>query len=286
MQYSVTYNTYNSWTIPFNLAIGFHLVVAFSVLFLPGLLKSKPKFEDIYTVNLINISESVFQEEVIPPPEVAPAPVVPPQSAKAIPIAAPTKPAAPVQTLKPISIKPLKRKLKKKVTPKKPPVQQKELERRKRQSIAEALKAEQEALRQAQIAAEEAARQQKLLERQLTEIKKQGSSSPKVARRSGSSTLTGLERQYYATIEGRITQVWSLPQYKNWDPLTEAVVVIRIARNGTITKQDFEKRSNDPTFDQFVRKTLQDAAPLPPIPPALKGNSREIGLRFRPEGIQ
>ena len=109
MQYSVTYNTYNSWTIPFNLAIGFHLVVAFSVLFLPGLLKSKPKFEDIYTVNLINISESVFQEEVIPPPEVAPAPVVPPQSAKAIPIAAPTKPVAPVQTLKPISIKPLKR---------------------------------------------------------------------------------------------------------------------------------------------------------------------------------
>ncbi len=81
-------------------------------------------------------------------------------------------------------------------------------------------------------------------------------------------------------------EFWSLPQYKNWDPSTEAVVVIRIARNGTITKQVFEKRSNDPTFDQFVRKTLQDAAPFPPIPPALKKKSLEVGLRFTPEGIQ
>jgi colicin import membrane protein len=286
MQYSVTYNTYNNWTIPFKLAIGFHLVVAFSVLFLPGLLKSKPKHEDIYTVNLINISESVFQEEVTPPPEIAPAPVVPPPSTKAIPIAAPKKPAAPVQTLKPVSIKPLKRKLKKKVIPVKDPVRQKELERKKRQTIAEALKAEQEALRQAQLAADEAARQQKLLEKQLTEIKKQGSSSPKPTKRSESSTLSGLDRQYLANVQGRLLEFWSLPQYKNWDPLTEAVVVIRIARNGTITKQVFEKRSNDPTFDQFVRKTLQDAAPLPPIPPALKKKSLEVGLRFTPEGIQ
>ena len=285
MQYSVTYNTYNSWTIPLNVAVGFHLVVAFSFLFLPGLLKTKPKFENIYSVSLINISETVLQEEIAQPvPEVKPAP--PPESVKAIPLAESIKPAVPVKPVKPVSIKPLKRKLKKKITVKQDTTRQKELERKKRQTIAEALKAEQNAAEQARLAAIEALRQQKLLEQQLAQIKTQSRNYSKVARRSGSSTLTGLERQYYSTIAGRIAQFWSLPQYKNWDPATEAIVVIKISQNGAITKQFFEKRSNDPTFDQFVRKTLQDAAPLPSIPPALKRKSWEIGLRFRPEGIQ
>jgi colicin import membrane protein len=172
------------------------------------------------------------------------------------------------------------------VVPEDNKLRQKELEKTKRQTIAEALKAEQEAAELARRAAEEAALQQKLLEKQLAQIKTQSSPAAKPSSRSGSSSLTGLEMQYYSTIAGRIAQFWALPEYKKWDPATEAVVVITISQNGSILKQFFEKRSNDPTFDQFVRKTLQDASPLPPIPPALQRTSWEVGLRFRPEGIQ
>lgn len=285
MQYSVTYNAYNSWTIPLNAAIGLHLVVAFSFIFLPGLLKSKAKYEDIYTVNLISISEPVVQQETVAPVP-ASKPVPPPiESPKAVALAELKAPAAPAQPEQPVSIKPLKRKIKKEEPPD-DKLRQKELEQNKRQTIAEALKAEQEAAELARLAAEEAARQQKLLEKQLAQLKAQSSPMRKPSGRSSSSTLSGLERQYYSTIAGRITQFWSLPQYKSWDPATEAVVVITISQNGAILKQFFEKASNDPTFDQFVRKTLHDASPLPPIPPALQKTSYEVGLIFRPEGIQ
>ena len=68
--------------------------------------------------------------------------------------------------------------------------------------------------------------------------------------------------------------------------IIQAIYVIRISRDGTIIEEFFEQRSNDPTFDQFVKKAVKDASPLPPIPPAIKGSSIEFGLRFRPGNIQ
>ena len=67
-QYRVTYGDYNNWVLPLNLAIGFHLVIALSVLVLPDLFKPRAKFEDIYTVNLVNISEPVIQQSAPPAP--------------------------------------------------------------------------------------------------------------------------------------------------------------------------------------------------------------------------
>ncbi|MGA7279273.1 MAG: TonB C-terminal domain-containing protein, partial [Desulfocapsaceae bacterium] len=61
---------------------------------------------------------------------------------------------------------------------------------------------------------------------------------------------------------------------------------INVEKNGTITKEYFQQRSNDPTFDQFVQKAIQQANPLPPIPPALRESSYEFVLRFTPGNIQ
>ena len=66
-QYIVTYDSYDNWVLPLNLAVGFHIVLALSIVFVPGLFKSKPKFEDIYTVNLINISEPSIEQEIAQP---------------------------------------------------------------------------------------------------------------------------------------------------------------------------------------------------------------------------
>jgi colicin import membrane protein len=288
-QYSVTYDGYNKWLMPLNLAIGFHLLIAFSIVFLPGMFKSKPRFEDIYTVNLVNIAEQLPEQVITPPAAESPPPVELTKPApEAVSIA--PEPVAPPQPqpVNPVSLKPLKKKIKKTVKPEvnRDLARERDAERLRRQQLAEALRAEQVAAEQARLAAEEAARQQKLLEQQLTQIRQQAQSSPAAPARSGSSgALTILEKQYYTAIINRISQFWALPEFKRWDPSTQAIVVVTIAQNGTITRQFFEKRSDDPVFDQFVSKALQDANPLPPIPPALRKTSFEIGLRFRPGSI-
>lgn len=288
-QYRITYGEYNSWVLPLNLAVGFHILLAVSILVLPDLLKPKPKFEEIYTVNLINLAEPVVQPsapEPVPEPAVQPVPEISP---KAVSIPDKVQPPPPQpKEIKPVSLKPVKRKIKKKV--KDPNLErQKELERLKRQRLAEAMKAEQLAAEQARIAAEEAERQQRLMEQQLNKIRSQVRTQP-ANRSSGgqrsSSTLSALERQYINSVGGHIMNHWSLPEFKQFDDSTQAIYVIRVSRDGSILKEFFEQYSNDPTFDQFVKKTVKQATPLPPMPPALKGNDYEFGLRFRPRGIQ
>ncbi|MDR3631798.1 MAG: cell envelope integrity protein TolA [Desulfocapsaceae bacterium] len=105
------------------------------------------------------------------------------------------------------------------------------------------------------------------------------------ATRSG-GTSSALDSQYQAAIYKRIQQFWSLPDIKKWDPSLTAVVVITINQDGSISNQFFEKRSGDSSFDQYVEKTLHDCVPLPPIPGALRKSQYEIGLRFKPTGIQ
>jgi len=289
-QYRVTYGDYDNWVLPLNLAVGFHLLVACGILFLPGFFNSKPKFEDIYTVDLINLAEPVIEQSAPAAPNPEPVVQPPPEAPeKAVAIAEPVKAPAPKPVVaEPVSLKPVKRKIKKKVV-KPAPDRSKELERIKRQRLAEAVRAEQLAAEQARIAAEEAERQRRLMEAQLSQIRNQVRTTPPVQRSGGqarSNSLTGLENQYFLAVTGRIMQYWVLPEFKQFDDDVQAIYVIKISRNGSIIEEFFEQRSNDPTFDQFVKKAVREASPLPPIPPAIRENSIEFGLRFRPGNIQ
>ncbi len=294
-QYSLTYDSYNNWTIPLNLAIVFHILLALSILFLPGLFKARPKYEDIYTVNLIDFSEPAAEQAAASPPQqTAPEPEPEPEPIKTEVkevVLEPVKTAPAPQEIKAVSIKPLKRKIKKEVVKKPDQAREKQnqLDKLERQSIAEALRAEKLAAEQARLAAEEAERQQKLMEQQLAAVRNQVRSSQRsaVSRPAGpSGAKSALSTQYYGAIMNHVTQYWSLPEFKNWDPGLAAVVVVTISKNGRIVKQFFEKGSGDAAYDQYVRKTLQDADPLPPIPAALRQDQVEIGLVFRPGSIQ
>lgn len=289
-QYRVTYGDYNNWVLPLNLAIGFHLVIALSVLVLPDLFKPRAKFEDIYTVNLVNISEPVIEQSA--PPAPAPEPVAQPEpqvSEKAVAIADPVQQPVPqVKEVNPVSLKPSKRKIKKKV--KDPQIdRQKELERLKRQRLAEAVRAEQIAAEQARIAAEEAERQRKIAQAELNQIRNQVRTAP-TPRPSGgqrsANTLNVIESQYALAVKGKLMQEWALPEFKQFDDSLKAKYVIKISQNGTVVDQFFEQRSTDPTFDQFVKRAVIDASPFPPFPPAIKDSSLEFELRFSPSDIQ
>jgi colicin import membrane protein len=71
---------------------------------------------------------------------------------------------------------------------------------------------------------------------------------------------------------------WSYPDYMKKKDL-EAVVAIRISKDGTISITDIEKRSGDRIFDRSVLKAIEMASPVTPPP----YDGMEIGLRFTPE---
>ncbi|MBW2658995.1 MAG: TonB C-terminal domain-containing protein [Deltaproteobacteria bacterium] len=284
----------NQWKIPLNFAIGIHLLFIVGAIYLPNLFHQKPRFADIYTVSLINITEPAPQSS--PPPQAARQKIadkssrpVPVKSRKTAPIAdqLETSKTAPVKA---ISLKPLKKKKIKKVhkTVTKPDnSRSKEIARKRRQKLADAIQNE-------ELAKQIAKEAQEALERERNLIKNTVAAPSTVRTPSnggagggksvgGSSNL--IEARYLAAINGQLQQFWSLPEYMQKNPNLTAVVVITISKNGKIANMFFEDKSGDRMFDQFVSKTIKAASPFPPIPPAMKKQRYEIGLKFKPGGI-
>jgi colicin import membrane protein len=313
-EYQVSYmRSNNDWKLPLNLAIGFHIMVALTALYLPLLFESKPKFTDVYTVNLVNMSEPAAAPAAAPaptPPKASPkappkmiektaAPVKIPPKTQAVPIAE-TKPveAAPPAPPKAISLSPVKKKIKNKVVPPDDTAQrerekrEKEIERQNRQQLAESLRAEQTAIEEARLAAEEAEAERRLMEatqERLAAIRSQvASSTTGTQASSGPSggTTNALDAQYAAAVAARIQPFFQLPEIKTFDPSLVTVVVITINSNGEIADTRIEAGSGDAIYDQFVLKSLEAANPLPAIPPALRRQRIELGLKFSPSGIR
>jgi colicin import membrane protein len=86
---------------------------------------------------------------------------------------------------------------------------------------------------------------------------------------------------YYAEIWSRIRGQWSLPQEILPKGNVETVINARILRNGAVVGVDFEKRSGNRYFDESAVRAIKKASPLPPLPPWIRDDSIEIGIRFR-----
>ena len=247
-----------------------------------------------------------------------PVPVTPPvKTQKVAPIAETPKPIEQASP-KAISLKPLKKKIvqdnkeleelarkqtlerKQELERKQDLARKQELDRKQRQQrqkLAQALREEELLAEKAKLAQEELAAERKLLQ-----ASEQIDSTLPVTSSATSSTASGdqtstassadsgssnlLESQYLASVFNRLHQFWTPPEYLQQDPNLTAVVVITVNLDGTVANMQFESKSGNKIFDQFVSKTIEDAAPLPPIPPALKKQRFEIGLRFKPGSIQ
>lgn len=86
---------------------------------------------------------------------------------------------------------------------------------------------------------------------------------------------------YYAEIWSRIRGQWSLPQEILPKGNVETVINARILRNGAVVDVGFEKRSGNRYFDESAVRAIKKASPLPPLPSWIRGDSIEIGIRFR-----
>ncbi len=284
----------NEWKLPLNMAIGVHVLILLGALYLPGIFKAKPKFAEIYTVSIINIAEPVTS----PPPEVKPQQESPPpviakplKTKKMVSITESESSPEPVP-VKAVSLKPLKKKKIKKVKKVDTNTRQKDLERKKRQRLAKAIREEEILTEKARLAQEALEAERRLLKPQKTVNSRPAAAQAGVRKRTGASSAaaggssTLIESQYFASIFNKLLQFWALPEYLQNDQSLLAVVVITISKDGTIANMFFENRADNRVFNQFVTKTIEAAAPLPPIPPALKKQRIELGLRFSPGSIQ
>ena len=86
--------------------------------------------------------------------------------------------------------------------------------------------------------------------------------------------------EYYRVIWSRIKSQWALPGGINPRNDVDAVVNIRILKDGSITGMTFEKKSGLGYFDNSVLRALKKAHPLPPLPEWYRENGLEIGIRF------
>ncbi len=285
------------WKTPLNLAIAFHVLVVIGGYYLPHLLNFKPKHPEIYTVDLVNFVEpspSPAINQQIQKPVVTPKKIAPKKARKEAPIAQIEPIPEKATPVKAISLKPRKKKIKKKV-PVKKAVDTKRQNRIKKQKIAEAIQAHKFAEEEALIAQQEAELERKLMEANLADAKNvaQQNNSRKTNNRnssnksgSSSANMSGVEKQFFNSIVGHIHGYWQLPEYKSWNKDLSTTIAVTISANGKIKNMFIENSSGDKIFDQFVLKALRSADPLPNIPPALKKQYFDIGLVFKPGGIQ
>lgn len=298
----------NEWKLPLNLAIGIHVLVVLSSLYLPGFFKAKPRFADIYTVSIINVEEPVVAPAPAPPPAAQQAKAVvkktvqPVKSKNVAPIAepVPVKSNAPEKA---VSLKPLKKKVvkknvkpaeepKPKVKPKAAPKPKNDnLAIKRRQELADALREEELLAERARLAREAVEMEKSLLQPRKTSTPVVDSSSSATRPASSNSQVSSssssqIERMYYAAITNRLLQFWALPESMQKQSNLMSTAVITINKNGEIADIYVEQRSGDRVFDQFVSRTIRAANPMPAIPAAMKKQRVEIGLNFKPGGIQ
>ncbi|MGD0280800.1 MAG: cell envelope integrity protein TolA [Dissulfurispiraceae bacterium] len=114
--------------------------------------------------------------------------------------------------------------------------------------------------------------------RKIVDIGAKGREMPSKNRdnsaRSGSGGTNSAGGDYDALVGTKIQQQWIYPESLHD---LETLVIIKVAKDGSITIKEIEKSSGNPLFDRSVLRAINLASPLPP---PLK--ETEIPLRFKP----
>jgi colicin import membrane protein len=93
-------------------------------------------------------------------------------------------------------------------------------------------------------------------------------------------------RIYQIEVENRIKQNWSYPVAMGGRSDFEAIVVVKVKRDGKILDKQFKKRSSNAVFDQSVLKAIERSDPLPPFPEGYVRRHDEIEINFNLRELQ
>jgi len=283
----------NEWRKPFHFSIGLHIIIVVIAMLAPILFKQQPRLPEIYTVNLFTAIEVAETSPSSAETSAAKPAVrqIEPEAKKPVVSIQPAKPevspAVKTSITKPVSLKPIKQKIKVGKTK-----EEEALDKAKLSQMVQRIKAKAEAGQAAKNAVSKLADSLK----PHTPGPTPGPSEKTTTAQTGSTTKTGgvsgpkgtgiepdfYMKQYLSAVYQKIHDHWVLPDLQNWDNALEAVLIIIIRKDGFVTDSFFERKSDNIYFNQFVLKALKEASPLPPFPDQLDKSTLEIGLRFKP----
>ena len=285
----------NQWQKPLFLTITVHVCFLLFGFLAPRFLHFQQKIPEVYTVNLFSVEDlggpapaapskaAVAPEAAPPQPKTAPEPVKPTPPQKTQPV-----PEPPAVAKDAISLKPIKTKEKADID--KVKILQDKLlaENNEKKAKDAAEKARTDADKKAKDAVTQLAKSL-FAGQQLAAGK--AAAGATTAAQAGSGTGSGPSggiavdenlRRYLIAVNSQIQEHWVLPDLQNWKENVEAIVIIRVRRDGVVVESSFKKKSDNVFFNQFVEKTLKLSAPLPPFPIGINQSEMEIGLKFRP----
>ena len=280
-----------SMVFPFGVSFFFHLVVIGVLVFMPQL-GSKPRFRSgVVNVSLVSLRPG--QPDSGPAASFAkPAPVEkkPPQK-PAVKIPEP-KPVPAVQkppeavSLAPKKVK-AKRSLKKESFDRSKIIDsaieriEKKVEKTETDSVASAI----EQLKRKIAASESQARTGP--EGEATGNTGAGNIGPTGGSGAGVARVQESIIIYQAEIQYQIQKNWAFSQQLAGDNTElEAVLAIKVLRNGEIEEIWFDKKSGNEYLDESAYRALVKSNPLPPLPNDYMRPYYKIGLRFGPKGLK
>ncbi|MFV0439308.1 MAG: energy transducer TonB [Desulfopila sp.] len=233
----------NEWKLPLNLALGFHLLIALAVVYLPHLFHVRAPVEEVYTVDLINIASEPAAKAApsgpetvakpaprsepappkaapkpvknVPPPE----PVVQPKNVIALnePKIVEPVPMSTASNAEAVSIKPLKRKVKSEIVaePDQPPVKpepdqakpEPDRSQLERQQLAQRIRTEQRLaeIREKAVAAEKKAAEEARIAAEEAELERRLAEATANRMKAAATASAGA-----ATADGRSSQPTAL----------------------------------------------------------------------------
>jgi colicin import membrane protein len=276
-----------SMVFPFGVSFLFHLIIIGALVFMPQF-GSKPRLgSGVVNVSLVSLPSSGPDSAGPAASVVKPKPVEkkPPQKPvvkvpEPKPVPAVKKPPKAV-SLAPKKIKP-KKSLKKKTLDRSKMIDsaidriEKKVEKTETDSVASAI----EQLKRKVEASESQPR-----------TGTGGGASGKAGPAGGSGTGGARVQEsiliYQAEIQYQIQKNWAFSQQLAGDNThLEAVLAIKVLRNGEIEYIWFDKKSGNTYFDDSAYKALVKSNPLPPLPNDYMRPYYKVGLRFGPKGLK
>jgi colicin import membrane protein len=93
-------------------------------------------------------------------------------------------------------------------------------------------------------------------------------------------------KEYSAHTKLRITKNFNIPPALAPKENIEAIIAIKILRDGTLDYTGFEKKSGNRYFDDAAVKAIKKSTPFPPFPEGIREGSIEIGIIFHPSQLR
>ena len=273
------------WIGTIALSILCHISFFLGVIFLPGLQLTTPQLPSAVEVDLVDLPQGGPQAGPLAQRDEVEAEPPPPEPAEAAKAAKPEKPPEkpePVESKeKPVKVEAPPPKEAVSLAPK--PLEVKRSLKKKTYNVSKVID---KAI--AKIAKQAPQSRSRSVLKAIDQLKKQAKESAGGVATRGAAQKAGMSRRSLELLDIYNAEIWHQIQ-KNWafskemakgNTELEAVIIVKIMRNGEIRDLWFEKKCGNTYFDNSALKAVKKSDPLPPLPAGFIGSFYEVGFRF------